>query len=135
MLLEMKTELTLDSYYHYDLKLQSTLENKIEYLLLKLDAIHYGKKVDIPEDNELYEFLVIKDSIVSWYKDKVNRVREYYSTRNIPEDSMIAHKDLLVLYEGITQAYVSVKVTYNIDVRIVNDIPLNYLGEEEWTTL
>ena len=131
MLLEMKTELTLDSYYHYDLKLQSTLENKIEYLLLKLDAIHYGKKVDIPEDNELYEFLVIKDSIVSWYKDKVNRVREYYSTRNIPEDSMIVHKDLLVLYEGITQAYVSVKVTDNIDVRIVNDIPLNYLGEEE----
>lgn len=131
MLLEMKTELTLDSCYHYDLKLQSTLENKIEYLLLKLDAIHYGKKVDIPEDNELYEFLVIKDSIVSWYKDKVNRVREYYSTRNIPEDSMIVHKDLLVLYEGITQAYVSVKVTDNIDVRIVNDIPLNYLGEEE----
>lgn len=129
MLLEVKAEVTLDEYYHNDTRLQSILESKIEYFLLQLDRIHYGKKIDLEE--EAYEVNVIVDTIVNWYKDMVNKIYQHYDNLNIPNDNKIVKRDLAILYEGITQAYVSVKVTDNIDVRIVNDIPLNYLGEEE----
>lgn len=129
MLLEVKAEVTLDEYYHNDTRLQSILESKIEYFLLQLDRIHYGKKIDLGE--EAYEVNVIVDTIVNWYKDMVNKIYQHYDNLNIPNDNKVVKRDLAILYEGITQAYVSVKVTDNIDVRIVNDIPLNYLGEEE----
>lgn len=129
MLLEVKAEVTLDEYYHNDTRLQSILESKIEYFLLQLDRIHYGKKIDLEE--EAYEVNVIVDTIINWYKDMVNKIYQHYDNLNIPNDNKIVKRDLAILYEGITQAYVSVKVTDNIDVRIVNDIPLNYLGEEE----
>jgi hypothetical protein len=129
MLLEVKAEVTLDEYYHNDTRLQSILESKIEYFLLQFDRIHYGKKIDLEE--EAYEVNVIVDTIVNWYKDMVNKIYQHYDNLNIPNDNKVVKRDLAILYEGITQAYVSVKVTDNIDVRIVNDIPLNYLGEEE----
>ena len=129
MLLEVKAEVTLDEYYHNDTRLQSILESKIEYFLLQLDRIHYGKKIDLEE--EAYEVNVIVDTIVNWYKDMVNKIYQHYDNLNIPNDNKVVKKDLAILYEGITQSYVSVKVTDKIDVRIVNDISLNYLGEEE----
>lgn len=129
MLLEVKAEVTLDEYYHNDTRLQSILESKIEYFLLQLDRVHYGKKIDLEE--EAYEVNVIVDTIVNWYKDTVNKIYQHYDNLNIPNDSKVVKKDLAILYEGITQAYVSVRVTDMINVRIVNDIPLEYLGEEE----
>lgn len=129
MLLEVKAEVTLDEYYHNDTRLQSILESKIEYFILQLDRIYYGKKIDLGE--EAYEVNVIVDTIVNWYKDMVNKIYQHYDNLNIPNDNKVVKRDLAILYEGITQAYVSVKVTDNINVRIVNDIPLNYLGEEE----
>ena len=129
MLLEVKAEVTLDEYYHNDTRLQSILESKIEYFLLQLDHIHYGKRLDLEE--EAYEVNVIVDTIVNWYKDTVNKIYQHYDNLNIPNDSKVVKKDLAILYEGITQAYVSVRVTDMINVRIVNDIPLEYLGEEE----
>lgn len=129
MLLEVKAEVTLDEYYYNDTRLQSILESKIEYFLLQLDRIHYSKRLDLEE--EAYEVNVIIDTIVNWYKDIVNKVYQHYDNLNIPNDDKRVKKDLAILYEGITQAYVSVRVTDIIQVRIVNDIPLEYLGEEE----
>ena len=129
MLLEVKAEVTLDECYHNDTRLQSILESKIEYFLLQLDRIHYGKKIDLEE--EAYEVNVIVDTIVNWYEDMVNKIYQHYDNLNIPNDSKVVKRDLAILYEGITQAYVSVRVTDMINVRIVNDISLEYLGEEE----
>lgn len=129
MLLEVKAEVTLDEYYHNDTRLQSILESKIEYFLLQLDRIHYSKRLDLEE--EAYEVNVIRDTIVNWYKDIVNKIYQHYDNLNVPNDDKRVKKDLAILYEGITQAYVSVRVTDMIQVRIVNDIPLEYLGEEE----